>query len=237
MEQPLHVDGVRRSGMSLPWMVSTRHFGIRCLEPTSLGRAVEEILSRLAYFVLAITMLACVSPPPSPSASAPPDSRPPLIRLADSTSTLVARAASVSDSANMHAKVALATTSADRARAGLESARNAARAASLLVESAIAQGEYISNALPAASGAAGESAGYTRYWKMGREKLDLAYDRATSAAERADLALACASADCMTTITQELQSSLEQVAGASREAESLVRIAMVYVGMAMSFAR
>jgi hypothetical protein len=143
----------------------------------------------------------------------------------------------VSDSANLHAKVVLATSSADGVRAGLESAQSAALTASRLVESAIAQGDYISGALPGVSGAPGESASYTRYWKMGREKLDLAHDRAVIAAERAGLALACTSADCISTITQEVQSSLEQVAGASREAESLVRIAMVYVGMAMSFAR
>jgi hypothetical protein len=87
------------------------------------------------------------------------------------------------------------------------------------------------------SGAKAESASYTRYWKIGREKLDLARTKATSAVGAADLALACTATTCASARTQEMQTHIEQAAGASREAESLVRIALIYVGMAMSYVR
>ena len=194
-------------------------------------------MRRLACFVLTVTLMACASGPPKPVAVAPVDNRPSLVRLADSTSLLIASAARVSDSANVHARVALGESAPDRIRLRVENARVSAQTASRLVEAAIAQGDYINETLPGTSGAKGESASFTKYWRMGREKLELARTKATSAADAADRALVCSAPACTASTTQELQGYVEQAAGASREAESLVRIAMVYVGMAMNYVR
>jgi hypothetical protein len=197
----------------------------------------ESSMQRLGCFLLGIALAACASAPPKPVALAPVDSRPALVRLGDSTTVLIATAAKVSDSANVHARVALGESVPDRVRSRVEEARAAARGASRLVDAAIAQGDYISEALPGASGAKGESASYSKYWAMGRDKLQLARTKASSAADAADRALACTAAACTASTTQEMQGYVEQAAGASREAESLVRIAMVYVGMAMNYVR
>ena len=194
-------------------------------------------MRRLGCLLAAVMLAACASKPPQPVALVPVDARPSLVRMGDSTSILIASAARVSDSANVHARVALGESSAERVRFRVENARSAARTAGQLVEAAIAQGDYISVALPGASSAKTESASYTKYWTMGREKLELARTKVSSAADAADRALACTAAACTASTTQELQSYVEQAAGASREAESLVRIAMVYVGMAMNYVR
>ena len=195
-------------------------------------------MRRLGCVILTVIAAACASAPDTPPAAvAPVDPRPPLVRLGDSTSILIASAARVSDSANVHARVALGEPTPERIRYRVENARAAASEASRLVEAAIAQGDYINESLPRVSGAKSESASYTRYWTMGREKLELARSKATSASEAADRAIACTAAACTASTTQELQGYVEQAAGASREAESLVRIAMVYVGMAMNYVR
>ena len=199
----------------------------------------ESFMRRLGSMILALTLAACASAPPEmPAASlAPVDTRPTLVRLGDSTSLLIANAAQVSDSANIQARMALGESRPELIRYRVENARTAAATAARLVDAAIAQGEYIREALPGASSAKGESASYTKYWAMGREKLELARTKASSAAEAADRMLACTAAACTASTTQEMQGYVEQAAGASREAESLVRIAMVYVGMAMNYVR
>ncbi len=195
-------------------------------------------MRRPGSMILAVVLAACASgPPKAPTPLAAIDTRPTLVRLGDSTNLLIANAAQVSDSANIHARIALGESSPERVRTRVESARTAAANASRLVEAAIAQGDYIRETLPGASGAKGESASYAKYWVMGREKLELARAKASSAAEAADRMLACTAAACTASTTQEMQGFVEQAAGASREAESLVRIAMVYVGMAMSYVR
>jgi hypothetical protein len=201
------------------------------------SREPEGFMRRLGCLTLSVLIAACASKPPTPPTLAPVDARPALVRLGDSTSVLIASAARVSDSANVQARIALGESSPDRVRLRVENARTAARSASQFVEAAIAQGDYISEALPGASGAKGESASYSKYWKIGREKLELARTKASSAAEAADRALACTAPACTASTTQEMQGYVEQAAGASREAESLVRIAMVYVGMAMNYVR
>jgi hypothetical protein len=134
--------------------------------------------------------------------------------------------------------VALVETAPERARQGVQGARAAAQTASGFMTVAIAQGDYIDQTLPGASvGATASNLSYSRYWRIGREKLDLARSRTTSALQAADLALACPDPDCTKARTGELQDYIQQAAGAAREAESLVRIAMVYVGMAMNYVR
>ncbi len=194
-------------------------------------------MRRLGCVILGVVVAACASPPPTPVTLAPVDTRPALVRLGDSTNILIAHAARVSDSANIHARVALGESSPTLVRYRVENARSASATASMLVDAAIAQGDYINEVLPGTSGAKGESASFAKYWTMGREKLQLARTKASSAAEAADRMLACTAAACTASTTQEMQGYVEQAAGASREAESLVRIAMVYVGMAMNYVR
>ena len=198
----------------------------------------RRFMRRLAHCVLPALLVGCATAPAaSRPAAAAVDSRSPLVRMADSTRILISTAAYVSDTANVHAHVALAESQAERARSRVRDARTAADNAIRLVDAAILQGDYISEALPDASGARAQSANFTRYWLMGREKLTLARARSTSAAEAAGRILECTAPDCATTRTRELQGYAEQAAGASREAEVLVRIAMVYVDMAMSYVR
>ena len=195
-------------------------------------------MSRSWGIVLVLSAIGCASSQRSPSGMAQIDTRPELVRVADSTRSLVNRAAIASDSANARARVALVETSPDRARQGVQGARAAAQSASGFMTVAIAQGDYLDRTLPDATlGAKGSSASYSRYWKVGREKLDLARSRAGSALEAADLALACADTECAKARAGELQDYIEQAAGAAREAESLVRIAMVYVGIATNYVR
>ncbi len=195
-------------------------------------------MSRLAHCALAFVLMACASKPePAPLPVAATDPRPPLVRMADSTSLLVFRAALVSDTANVHARVALRESTPERTRARVENAQVAANNAARLVDAAIVQGDYINEVLPRASGSSTQSASFTRYWLMGREKLVLARTRSASAATAATQALECTATDCAMTRTQELQGYVEQAAGASREAESLVRLAMIYVERAMGYVR
>ena len=195
-------------------------------------------MSRLAHCALASILMACVSTPTvAPASLAPVDPRPPLIRMADSTSLLVTRAALVNDTANVHARVALTESTPERTRTRVENARTAAANATRLVDAAIVQGDYISETLPRTSGSPAQSANFARYWRMGREKLALARARSASAATAAQQALDCTATDCARSRTRELQGYVEQAAGASREAESLIRIAMVHVDRAMGYVR
>lgn len=195
-------------------------------------------MSRFAHCALAFALMACASKQAAaPASLATVDPRPPLVRMADSTSLLVSAAAVVNDTANVHARVALRESTPERIRTRVENARTAANNATRLVDAAIVQGDYISETLPGASGAPTQSAAFTRYWVMGREKLALARERSASAATAATQALECTASECATTRTQELQGFVEQAAGASREAESLVRLAMVYVNLAMGYVR
>lgn len=201
--------------------------------PSELRRS----MSRLPLCALALVLIACASKPAAPPSTALVDRRPPLIRIADSTSLLVSRAALVNDTANVHARVALRESTPERTRARVENAQAAANNATRLVDAAIVQGDYLNETLPRTSGSPTQSASFTRYWLMGREKLTIARARSASAATAAAQALECTATECAMTRTQELQGYVEQAAGASREAESLVRLAMVYVDLAMGYVR
>jgi hypothetical protein len=192
-------------------------------------------MSRLALAILVVSTVACASAPPVPLAYVDP--RPPLVRLADSTTHLVAYAAEASDTANIHARIALRERSPDRARERVSNARLAARNATLHVDAAITQGESIRASVSSVETRSEESTNYTRYWGLGREKLILARERSLQAVAAADSALACEMTECTTSQTTALQNHIEQAAGHTREAESLVRIAMVYVAMAMNYIR
>jgi hypothetical protein len=193
---------------------------------------------RLAHSVLFLTIVACASRPDSPPPPpAPVDPRPFLVRVADSTISLVAAAAVQNDTANVQARVALREPTPARVLYRVENARLAAAAASRSVEAAIAQGDYIREVLPNTPGAEDESQNYTKYWTLGRAKLDLARSRSASAVSAADTALTCSVEGCAASRADQMQDYIEEAAGAAREAESILRIANVYVAMAVNYVR
>lgn len=195
-------------------------------------------MRRIAFSLFAAITVGCASRPEIPPAPpAPVDPRPFLVRVADSTITLVAFAAVQSDTANVQARVALREPSPERVRYRVENARIAAATATRYVEAAIAQGDYIREVLPNAPGALDESASYTKYWDLGRAKLDLARSKTVSAMSAADTALTCSASGCAATSADHMQNYIEEAAGAAREAESLVRIANIYVAQAVNYVR
>ncbi len=195
-------------------------------------------MSRLLLPLLVAMSMACASRPKEPAPPpAPVDPRPFLVRVADSTIALVAYAVGASDTANVHARVALREPTPERTRHRVESAQTAATTASLYVEAAMAQGDYIREVLPNTPGAREESVSYSKYWDLGRAKLDFARTKSNSAIDAAKQALTCEGSGCASTRADEMQLYIEQAAGAAREAESLVRIANVYVAMAVNYTR
>src|SRR5688572_12732614 len=179
-------------------------------------------MRRLAHILVLAATVACASrPEPAPPPAGPIDSRPFLVRVADSTIALVGFAAIQSDTANVQARVALREPTPERARYRLENARMAAATAARFVEAAIAQGDYIREVLPITPGAKDESANYTKYWELGRAKLDLARARSASAMGAADTALTCSAAGCAAIRADQMQDYIEEAAGAAREAERI----------------
>jgi hypothetical protein len=123
-------------------------------------------MRRLVLSIVMAVTVACASrPEPAPPPAGPIDPRPFLVRVADSTITLVGFAAIQSDTANVQARVALRESSPERVRYRVENARNAAAVAARFVEAAIAQGDYLREVLPITPGAKEESANYTKYWR------------------------------------------------------------------------
>jgi hypothetical protein len=195
-------------------------------------------MRRLVLSIVMAVTVACASrPEPAPPPAGPIDPRPFLVRVADSTITLVGFAAIQSDTANVQARVALRESSPERVRYRVENARNAAAVAARFVEAAIAQGDYLREVLPITPGAKEESANYTKYWELGRAKLDLARSKSASAIGAADTALTCSASGCAATRADQMQSYIEEAAGAARDAERIVRIANIYVAMAVNYVR
>lgn len=145
--------------------------------------------------------------------------------VADSTVRLVSIAATESDSAMKRARVATIARSLVDARSLVLGARSAVAIAGSHATTAMRQGDWLRNVV------AGEDKGqeYARYWSIGRVKLDEARARSEIAVAVADSALACTQAECATQTTRRLQEHVEAAAGAAREAESVVRVALVHV--------
>jgi hypothetical protein len=176
----------------------------------------------------ALTATACATPPiPTPELVA--DRRTPTQRLADSTSQLVTLAAIVSDSAIVQASYATIDGPAERVRGFVTVARDAAQRAARSLDDAIEKGDRLgATAEPPGSAGAGTRR-YSHYWHLGRAKLDAARVESARAASAADSALACTLPSCTTASAQALRTHSQLAAGAVREAESLVRIALLYV--------
>ena len=149
----------------------------------------------------------------------------PLKLVADSTATLVSIAAHETDTAMVRARVATIARSLVDARKLVQGARSAVATAGSHVSSAIRQGDWLRNVV------AGEERGedFAKYWSIGRVKLDEARALSEIAVVVADSALACTEQECAAATAKRMQQHVEAAAGAAREAESVVRVALVHV--------
>lgn len=149
----------------------------------------------------------------------------PLKLVADSTATLVSVAAHVSDTAMVRARVASVARTLGDAQKLVQGARSAVVTAGSHVAVAIKQGDWLRNVV------AGEQRGedFAKYWSIGRVKLDEARATSAIAVAVADSVLACTQAECAAEHTRRMQQLVEATAGAAREAESVVRVALVHV--------
>lgn len=147
--------------------------------------------------------------------------------MADSTTRLVSVAALAADTAMLKIRVAASTTSLVDARALVLNARSATASASANVDAAIRQGDWLRDEV--AGDVVTRGGQYARYWRLGRAKLDAARQLSASAVAVADSALSCTETGCAAQRTRLMQAHVEAAAGAAREAEGVVRIAMVHV--------
>lgn len=146
--------------------------------------------------------------------------------VADSTTRLVSFAAIATDTAMVKIRVATTVHSLPDARALVLNARRATATASAHASAAIRQGDWLRNILVEDRDERG--AEYDRYWKLGRAKLEAASSLSGQALAVADSALSCTDQSCATQRARQMQSHVEAAAGATREAESVVRVAMVH---------
>jgi hypothetical protein len=176
----------------------------------------------LATVALAAALTACgsgireVEIVPEPSA---------LRVVADSTVRLVSIAATETDSAMVKTRVASISRTLGDARSLVMGARSAVATAGSHVVTAMRQGDWLRGVV------ADEERGqeYAKYWSIGRVKLDEARARSQLAVAVADSVLACTEARCATEGVRRMQEQVEAAAGAAREAESVVRVALVHV--------
>ena len=149
--------------------------------------------------------------------------------VADSTTHLAAYAALATDTAMVKVRVATTASSLTDARSLVLTARTAVVSASSNATAAIRQGDWLRNIV--AGDAADDQGGrdYARYWTIGRAKLDSARTLSGEAAAVADSALSCTERLCAAARVRQMQAHVEAAAGAAREAESVIRVAMVHV--------
>ncbi|HVE79671.1 MAG TPA: hypothetical protein VNA89_12440 [Gemmatimonadaceae bacterium] len=183
-------------------------------------------MRRLVLFTSAVIALACASAPePAPVL----DSRSPLERAADDAKVLVFYTIQSLDTAALRAQFATSEGRLDHARGMVNDARLSAVDAEKNAEAAILQGDRIRDAVRGENGQPSRLSNYTRYWELGRAKLDSARIASLAAQVAADSALVCSATSCTAVRARELRRLAQVAAGKAREAESLVRIAIVYL--------
>lgn len=171
------------------------------------------------------------TPPRTPPPAAAPvdDGRTPLQRLADSTSRNVALSAEAADTAAIQSQYAVSDSLLGRARSVIATARLAARNARDQAQMAIVQGDRVGTTIESGLFEPAQAQQFAQYWKLGRAKLDSARLRSATAAQLADSALGCPTTRCATQVAKRMYDLLRAAAGASREAESYVRVALTPV--------
>lgn len=177
--------------------------------------------------VLAIAVAACT--PPATKVAQLRDSRTALRRLADSTERLVTGAVEASDSAVLVATLAAGDTVLEGIRSNVVAARSSIERALLRLDQAVEHGERLRLGVIAHTRGSRQADDFERYWLRGREKLSLARAYSNDALAAADSVLGCPQSACTISRTRLFNTQVSSASGATREAESLVRVAMRYV--------
>lgn len=186
------------------------------------GRPVRSCLAAVV-----VALSACGVSAPHPAQFQ--DGRTTLRRLADSTEHLVTFAVGATDSAALAARLATSDTALEGIRSHVLSARASVERASLRLTEAVEQGERLRLGVIAQTRGSRRADDFERYWLRGREKLVLARAYSSDAVATADSALGCPHTACTISRTRLFNTQVGAASGATREAESLVRVAMRYV--------
>jgi hypothetical protein len=190
-------------------------------------KGISHTVTRASAAMVFVAALACTAPAPQPATLR--DVRTPLERMADSTERLVRSAAQTSDSAVVWAGLTTTDTVLSDLRARLLTTRNAVELASTRLAQAAQQGEKVRLAIIEQTRGSRQADDYEHYWLLGRDKLTLARAYSAEAVASADSALGCPQAACAASRTRLLHTQVNAASGATRDAESLVRVAMRFV--------
>jgi len=190
-------------------------------------KGISHTVTRAGAAMVLVAAGACTTSAPQPATLR--DVRTPLERMADSTERLVRSAAQTSDSAVVWAGLTTTDTVLSDLRARLLTTRNAVELASTRLAQAAQQGEKVRLAIIEQTRGSRQADDYEHYWLLGRDKLTLARAYSAEAVASADSALGCPQAACAASRTRLLHTQVNAASGATREAESLVRVAMRFV--------
>jgi hypothetical protein len=152
---------------------------------------------------------------------------------ADSAQAFVAEVAQNADAAAMHAMFALQPNlSLSEAKPMIRTARTSAQVAGANADATIKQGDKLGQSVSSLPTAANrpwnQSAQYSHYWNLARHELVLARNEAGKAVDAADVALDCSTTACARQNIAALKTNSVNSAGATRQAEPLLRIALVF---------
>lgn len=197
--------------------------------------AATLLVAATAALAAACASSAPSATPASAKALENPEARFPILVLADSATRILAFTSSASDSARVQARVAaLTSNSLDVTRDYVTRARTSALRAGNGAERVITTGDilgvrfaYAKTALHGDKQFDVRGPGYDHYWQLGRAKLELARTQTSQAVVVADSALACSAATCASSRAKQMATYIDAAAGATREAEGLVRIALL----------
>lgn len=153
--------------------------------------------------------------------------------VADSTQAYVAEVAQNADNAALHAAFAIQpNVSLAEAKPMIRAARGSAQNASLSADAVIKQGDKLNtfvNALPTAANRPwNQGSNYTHYWNKARHEFVMARNNAGKAVDASDVALECTTITCARQSIMLMQTNSTNSAGASRQAEPLLRVALMY---------
>ena len=190
-------------------------------------KRISHTMTRAGAAMVLVAAWACTTSAPRPATLR--DVRTPLERMADSTERLVRSAAQTSDSAVVWAGLTTSDTVLSDLRARLLTTRDAVERTSNRLAQAAQQGEKVRLAIIEQTRGSRQADDYEHYWLLGREKLTLARAYSAEAVASADSALGCPQAACAASRTRLLHTQVNAASGATREAESLVRVAMRFV--------
>lgn len=152
---------------------------------------------------------------------------------ADSTEAFVAEVTQNADAAALQASFAIQpNVSLADAKPMIRTARGSAQNAGTSAAAVIRQGDKLNtfvNALPTAANRPwNQGAQYTRYWNLSRHQFVIARNNAGKAVDASDVALDCKTITCARQSIALVQTNSTNSAGASREAEPILRVALVY---------